>query len=118
MRHPTPDLTGKWRNQHGSELDLVPQAGEKLSGVFRSGVGAVDPGQAFQVEGFQSGDLVTFCISFGSYGVAAWVGQHTVEAGLERLSTLWHLAENIVEEYEPTWLWYGIKAGADEFRRV
>lgn len=112
-----PDFSGKWRNQLGSEMEIAVQPDHRITGVFRSGVGAVDPQREFPLVGFQSGDVMTFCVSFERFGLAAWVGQHTTAGGVEQIVTMWHLAENVPEELERAWLWSGVKAGSDTFVR-
>jgi hypothetical protein len=113
-----PDFSGKWRNQLGSEMELAVQADDRITGVFRSGVGAVDPHREFPLVGYRSGDVISFCVSFGRFGLAAWVGQHNAAAGgVEQITTMWHLAENVPEELERAWLWSGVKAGSDTFVR-
>jgi len=112
-----PDFSGRWHNQNGSELELSVAADGQLGGWFRSAVGSVRHERKFPVVGWRNGDLIGFCVSFEDAGVAAWTGQHTVEKGLEKIETLWHLAHDIPAEAEPRWLWSGVRSGADRFTR-
>jgi hypothetical protein len=113
----TPDFGGKWHNQNGSELELRVGADGRVTGSFRSGVGSVPHDRSFPLTGWHSGDLIAFCVRFDGAGLAAWSGQHTVSGGLEKLETLWHLAQDIPPESEPRWLWSAIRTGADHFVR-
>jgi hypothetical protein len=112
-----PDFNGKWHNQNGSEMELSVGADGRVSGWFRSAVGAVRPDRAYPLVGWCSGDLIAFCVSFESAGVASWAGQHTQSGALEKIETLWHLAQDIPAPSERDWLWSGVRAGADHFVR-
>jgi len=112
------NFSGKWRNQLGSEMELATDVSGRVTGRYRTNVGSPQPAEEFDLTGFVTGDLIVFCVNFGKYGSAtSWAGQHTREAGGERLHTLWHLAQNIPDVNEPTGLWRGILAGADTFFR-
>lgn len=113
------DLSGRWRNQHGSEMQLRVAPGGRLVGTYHTAVGAPSPKQEFELAGFACGDLVAFTVNFGRYGsLTAWTGQHTLVDGAERIHTLWHLAKNIPDADEPRALWAGVLAGADTFERA
>lgn len=113
-----PDFAGSWRSQRGSEMELA-LSGRSLSGTYRTAVGEPGPDEGFSLVGFVNGDLIAFTVDFGVYGsVAAWAGQHTTEAGGERIHALWYLPRNLVDAEEPRMLWAGILAGADTFTRV
>lgn len=111
------NLSGKWRNQHGSELDLKVGTDGRVHGSFRSAVGDVDQDREFEVVGVQSGDLVAFCADFHGQGVTAWAGQYTAHEFEEELLTQWHLALDVPEVEEPDWLWSGVRTGEDRFVR-
>jgi len=66
-----------------------------------------------------NGDLVSFVVNWGTKfdSLTAWVGQLTVDNGVETIRTLWHLTQNVEDDKEPTGLWHSILAGADNFTR-
>ena len=113
------DFSGKWHNQHTSEMDLAVAPSGTISGIYRTGVGAPMPGEPFPVVGFCSDDLIAFSVDFGKYGsLTSWVGQVILDAeNNERIDTLWHLTKNIADSDEPKNMWATILAGADTFRR-
>lgn len=112
------DFSGTWHNQHGSQLNLTIGDGGRVTGAFHTAVGTPSPAEGFPLAGFVLGDLITFSVSFGRYqSVTAWTGQHTVEDGVEKIDSMWHLAVNIEDREEKDWLWAGIRAGADVFLR-
>jgi hypothetical protein len=114
-----PDLSGRWKNQHGSEMQLRVGPGGRLTGTYHTAVGDPSPKQEFELVGFARGDLVAFTVDFGRFGsLTAWAGQHTRSEGTERIHTLWHLAKNIPDADEPRALWAGVLAGADTFERA
>ena len=117
MATETPDFAGKWHNQNGSELELQLAGDGRVSGWFRSAVGAVPHDRSFPLTGWRSGDLIAFCVRFDTAGVAAWSGQHTLSGGLEKLEALRHLAQDIPPQSEREWLWSAIRTGADHFVR-
>ena len=113
------DFSGRWRNQHGSEMQLRVGPGGRLTGTYHTAVGAPSPKQEFELAGFACGDLVAFTVNFGRFGsLTAWTGQHTLAEGAERIHTLWHLAKNIPDADESGALWAGVLAGADTFERA
>ena len=112
------DFSGKWHNQHGSEMTLTVAPDGKVTGTFHTGVGSPSPPEGFPLVGFVCGDLIAFSVNFGKYqSVTAWTGQHTIEDGVEAIESMWHLAINIEERAEKDWLWSGIRSGADTFHR-
>ena len=113
------DFSGRWKNQHGSEMELRMGPGDRLTGSYHTAVGAPSPSQEFELAGFACGDLVAFTVDFGRFGsLTAWAGQHTRADGVERIHTLWHLAKNVLEGEESGGPWTGVLAGADVFERV
>lgn len=115
-----PNFAGKWKNRLHSEMELAVDTDGDVSGKYRTGVGAPQPTEEFDLTGFVSGDLIVFCVNFGKYGsLTSWAGQHTRDAnGNEIIYTLWHLAKNVPDEDELEDLWAAILAGANEFRRA
>jgi hypothetical protein len=100
-------------------MELAVDTDGDVTGKYRTGVGRPGPTEEFDLKGFVSGDLIAFCVNFGSYGsLTSWAGQHTRdEDGNEVIYTLWLLAKNVRDEDEPADLWAGILAGANEYRR-
>ena len=93
------DLSGRWRNQHGSEMQIRVGPGGRLAGSYHTAVGAPSPKQEFELVGFACGDLVVFTVDFGRFGsLTAWTGQHSAADGVERIHTLWHLAKTLPQE--------------------
>ncbi|MFT5548143.1 MAG: hypothetical protein ACI9CO_000055 [Candidatus Azotimanducaceae bacterium] len=115
-----PNFDGKWKNRLDSEMELSVDVDGDIQGRYRTGVGRPTPTEEFDLKGFVSGDLIVFCVNFGTYGsLTSWAGQHTRdENGREVIFTLWHLAKNISDENEPEELWAGILAGANEYTRA
>jgi hypothetical protein len=112
------DFSGKWHNQHGSEMYLTVSESGQVAGSFRTVVGTPRPVEEFPLIGFVCGDLISFTVNFGRYqSLTAWTGQHTVENGVETLETVWHLAVNIEDPAEKAWMWSGVRTGADTFVR-
>jgi hypothetical protein len=111
-------LSGKWRNQLGSELVLDVAPDGHLTGSFRSGVGTVPHDRHYPIAGFAAGDVVSFCVSFGSRGVATWIGQLTEREGVARLPMLWYLASDVPDPDEARSLWSSVRAGSDLFLRA
>ena len=114
-----PSFTGKWVNTLDSEMELAVSITGELTGSYKTGVGAPQPTEEFDLKGFVSGDLIVFCVNFGKFdSLTSWAGQHTRdESGNEVIHTLWHLAQNVRDADEPSNLWAGILTGANEFRR-
>lgn len=116
---------GRWRNQHGSELNIVDievdPSGYELRGTFKTGVGAHDPEEEFPVWGFLSKKLITFSVNFSRHGcLTAWTGQYRDDGKEPVLETLWHLTRELPEKGgdEKDRVWTGIWTGADTFCRV
>ena len=116
---PQVDFAGKWKNELGSEMELSV-SGSKLTGTYRTGVGAPGNTEEFAISGVVNGDLIAFVVSWEKYGSAsAWVGQQTADDGgsNERIETKWQLVENIAESAEKRSLWGSTTTGSDVFTR-
>jgi len=115
---PSVDFEGTWENLLGSQMEISVDE-NKLSGVYRTKVGAPTPSQEFELVGFVSGDLITFTVNFGKFGsLTAWAGQHTeVRSGEFEIRTLWHLTKNTEDSEEPEEMWASVLAGANSFSR-
>ena len=112
------DFTGTWKNQRDSTLELRVVGGI-VSGRFESGVG--DDGQPLWVEvsGRVLEDVITFNAVYPRHQtVVAWVGQHTVESGVEKIKTHWIHTTNIPDDQEQEWMWFANRIGSDVFTRV
>lgn len=109
---------GLWRNQHGSEVFIASVEDSRISGTFKTGVGAHDPDEVFDLTGFVTDDLIGFSVNFAKHGcLTSWSGQHTSQNGIEKIVTMWHLARAIPDSLEKLSLWAGIWTGADTFVR-
>ena len=111
-------LSGRWYNQHGSELDLSVEADGLLHGKFRSGVGFPQPDEDFDVVGFAAGELVSFVVNFCRYdSITSWTGHFGEREGVQTVYALWHMTVGLPPGHEQQ-LWQGIWSGADTFLRV
>ena len=53
----------------------IKVTGGKVTGKYRTGVGAPGPTEEFDLVGFASSDQIAFTVNFGKYGsLASWVG--------------------------------------------
>jgi len=110
---------GRWRNQHGSEMNLTKFEDGKVSGTFRTGVGAHEPGEVHLLTGFVAGGLISFTVNFGKYDtLTSWTGQHNQIDGHDHIETMWHLARTIPENGRHDRLWAGVWTGSDTFNRI
>ncbi len=113
------NFLGLWRNQHGSELNITSTENGKLSGKFKTGVGACDSDEEHDVTGFVADGLIAFSVDFGKYhSLTSWTGQHVPENGEDKIETMWHLARTLPEKIEKDAFWTGVWTGADSFYRV
>ena len=115
----TREITGTWHNQHGSEMALEVDAGGRITGSFRSGVGFPAPEETFPITGFAAGDLVAFTVHFGGYeSLTAWTGHYQIErGGVERIETLWHMTVHVPRGLERSSRWKATWSGTDVFLR-
>lgn len=114
------NFSGKWHNQHNSDMTLKVSADGRITGKYRTGVGAPTPAEEFPLVGFVAGDLISFTVNFGKYGsLTSWAGQHTKHKATqtEEIVTQWYLAKNVPDKQEPKKLWACILSGCDTFRR-
>jgi hypothetical protein len=111
------EFAGTWKNELGSTMTLTVMKGE-VRGTYRTAVGEPQNTEEFSLSGFAAGDLIVFCVNFGTYGsLTTWAGQHVVESGTEKICTLWHLARNVVDVHEPRHSWAAVLTGANTFTR-
>ena len=114
---PKVDFSGKWKNPLGSSMELKVR-GNKVSGTYRTGVGAPGSMEEFPLVGFVNGDILGFTVLWGKYGsITSWVGQHTASKKKDRIDTMWHLVKNIDEESERQNVWGSYLTGANSFTR-
>ena len=113
---PKVNLSGEWTNRLGSTMNLKTN-GSKVTGTYRTAVGAPQESKEFPVIGVVNGDLLSFIVDWKEYGsVTAWVGQHTTgEKGTERIEAMWHLALNVAERQEEQSLWGSVMTGQNIF---
>jgi hypothetical protein len=116
---PNVDFSGKWHNEHDSEMELQVAADGRVTGKYQTGVGSPTPSEQFDLVGFAKGDQLSFTVDFSKYGtLTAWVGQHTInKQGAEEINTMWHLSENVPDADEKDKMWNSVTDGADFFWR-
>ena len=116
----TPNFSGIWRNQLGSEMNLII-SGNDVSGKYTTTVSATATGGKLTgtISGTINGDIIAFIVNWSPIGsITTWVGQmRDDDTGNPRIDTLWHLAREVPDDEEPTGLWASILAGADTFTR-
>lgn len=111
-------VTGTWANRLGSVMEIEVGSDHRITGTFRTGVGGGTSATEYQLSGFAEGDALAFAVDFGRSGsVAAWTGHHLTDDEGERLVTLWHLAQPVVDPHGDTDIWRAVAAGANEFTR-
>ena len=112
------DFSVDWWNYRCGHAILVEQ-GSILNGLYIPSSGS-ERSQKLSLTGFRSGiDLISFIVSFGSNGpITAWAGQLTVEEGIEKIITKWHMTVDVPDEEEEKELYKSIWAGTDVFVRA
>lgn len=114
---PKIDFEGQWHNQHGSDMELTVRK-NRVTGVYRTRVGAPGDAEEFDLLGFCAGDLLSFTVNFGKYGsLTAFAGQNTEDDRGERIDMFWHLAKDVRDGSEPDQMWAALLTGMDVFRR-
>jgi hypothetical protein len=111
------DPSGTWHNQHGSELRLAVSEEGRLTGKFVSATGMAR-GEACEVVGFASRDLVAFTTNFSKHGsLTSWTGHWVREDGEPTLQASWNMCVVGPKGGDPETHWRGVWTGADVFRR-
>ena len=112
------NFSGDWWNGRCGHATFVEQ-GSFLGGQYIPSSGS-EAGQKLPLTGFRSGiDLISFVVNFGSNGpITAWTGQHTVEEGIEKIITQWHMTIDVPDEEEMMELYKSIWTGTDVFIRT
>lgn len=110
-------LTGKWHNQHNSEIEMKIDDQGYVFGTFSTYIKSSKKRASFPMSGYASNNLIAFSVGFPNYGsVTSWTGQLIKEPGESKASihTLWHMALDLGDSAvgEP---WRGTLSGADLF---
>jgi hypothetical protein len=109
------DWTGIWRNQYGSELDIVDEHEGQFSGTFRTALeDSPFYGRAFGVTGIVCGDCISFAFADeGASGntIASFTGMLT--GGV--IETMWFVVSNTAGQPQP---WpHAVATNHDTFTR-
>jgi hypothetical protein len=108
-------LTGRWHNQHGSELDLTVAEDGRVTGHFRSGTGLAKD-EPCDVVGFASDGLVAFTANFGRHdSLTSWTGHWVMERGTPTIQASWNMCVGSPKPSDPDVHWKGVWTGADVF---
>lgn len=110
------NFEGRWRNQLHSTVDFTVR-GSEVTGTYVSSVSSGGSSVTGSVAGFVNDDLIAFSVLWPTAAITAWVGQMTVDGGVETIKTLWQMTTNVADNDEPTGLWASIYAGSDTFIR-
>ena len=116
---PSLDFNGTWKSQRGSLMTLRV-SGNIVTGHYQSAIGAAQLAEKYPLQGFVTGDLITYSVNFGALAtVAAWVGQHVAEKTEEPvLKAVFIAAVNVAEEDEANFVWGAVRTGEDVFTRI
>ena len=110
-------LLGTWVNEAGSAVTLVEEEDGRLSGHYRTELGAPDAGDGFPLTGWVQGDQLAFAVDFAPHGsLTSWTGQMSEDADGPFIRTLWHLTRDVPDEAEAEDLWGSIVSGYAVFR--
>lgn len=113
-------LSGKWHNQHNSEIDLCIEDDGYVSGTFTTKIEGKDSPEVFSLTGFASNDVLAFCVAFRKYGsVTSWTGQlASVSEGAANctIQALWHMALDLGGRADVD-LWRGTLSGFDVYKK-
>lgn len=115
---------GRWRNQHGSELELEVEDGGRLRGWLKVDVGLASAAgktverRAFPLAGFVSGELVSFSVGFGRlHSITAWAGHLVKTPDGPRIEASWQMVVGTPPDPHDIRSWRGTWTGFDVFRR-
>lgn len=120
---PTINFAGKWKNQLGSEMNLL-SVGNFIAGTYSSTVGSTGTIKSFDLIGTASSDIISFIVNWSAVAsqnsITSWVGQLTKNShGDDVLKTMWLLTTDVVDDQnEDKLMWESVRTGADEFRRI
>ena len=117
-------LTGTWRNQNGSELELNEAVDGTLTGRFLSRKGRAAEGTHYSVVGVHNGGVAAFFVNFRNgdanlVSITSFSGR-IVEEVPRTLHTVWTLAREFQDsaQTEPTHAWNAFLTNADVFTEV
>lgn len=120
-------IGGRWRNDAGSELEIVERDG-RLEGAYRTAVGRADTARSYGLTGWRAGRAFGFVVSWApdSDSVTAWSGVVEGAGAASSLHTVWTLARaraygkaadgTLVERPAAPWEAFGVQASV--FRRA
>jgi hypothetical protein len=110
-------LSGKWHNQHGSEVDLIVSENGRVAGKFYSGTGLAK-GEACELNGFATRTLIAFTVDFSRYdSLTSWAGHLVAERDTVVIHATWNMSVASFKANDPEILWKGTWTGSDTFRR-
>jgi hypothetical protein len=114
--------SGLWRHPSGSELELVVEENNVLSGRYRTAGGRPGLTRWFPLTGFCNGDLLGFVVSWGDYhSLTSWCGRYIIENdGKEAIRTVWLLGRLYANKAltEPTAPWETFHTNTDTYYYV
>ncbi len=119
-----PDFTGCWKNELGSRMQIEEvETGGVINGSYWTAVGNVSPQTANPLTGYQSSDVIGFCVRWKpaegqAQSIACFTGQHTVHDGVEHIHTSWLLNRDIKDLAENAELWSANLTGSNDFALV
>lgn len=120
-------IGGRWRNDAGSELEIVERDG-RLEGAYRTAVGRADAGRSYGLTGWRAGRAFGFVVAWApdSDSVTAWSGVVEGAGDAAALHTVWTLARaqaygkaadgSLAERPAAPWEAFGVQASV--FRRA
>ncbi|MBS02586.1 MAG: hypothetical protein CMQ24_07755 [Gammaproteobacteria bacterium] len=118
-------LTGTWRNQNGSELQLTETADGALEGRFLSRKGRAAAGTRYAVRGVRNGGVAAFFVNFREAGenlgsITSFSARLIDGPDGRTLHTVWTLAREYQDpaRIEPTQAWNAFLTNADVFSEV
>ena len=115
---PTFEFSGEWSSDLGSRINLTISADGSVIGKYRAAAGFPYADTEFPLVGFANGELLSFTVSFGKYGlVTSWAGQLTREFDRAVIKTMWLLARNVPDPDDSTNLWGAVLTGYNNFMR-
>lgn len=112
------DVSGKWYNELGSQMEIFQSADGELKGVYvNSAPGSTDKDAESLIGSLGKGVPATlgFVVNFedGLY-TTSWSGQYRNDEGKEVLKTTWLMTTNVKDSTE---YWESANVGQDRFTR-
>ena len=110
-------LSGKWHNQHGSEVELHVLDDGRITGKFHSGTGRAK-GEPCDLVGFATESLVAFTVDFSRHdSLTSWAGHFVAERDGLAIHATWTMSVASPKRNDPELSWKGVWTGSDTFRR-